>query len=54
MIALGAHAEFIIAAYVGVFAGLAGLIGWTVFAARQTRRRLEELGENQRASSSAR
>lgn len=53
MIALGAHAEFIIAAYVGVFAGLAALIGWTVFATRQTRRRLEELGDSQRANSSA-
>jgi heme exporter protein CcmD len=52
MIALGAHAEFIIAAYVGVFAGLAGLIGWTVLAARQTKRRLEELDDIQRANSS--
>lgn len=53
MIALGAHAEFIIAAYAGVFAGLAALVGWTVLAARQSRRRLEELGDSQRANSSA-
>ena len=53
MIALGAHAEFIIAAYIGVFAGLAALIGWTVLAARQTKRRLEELGDSKRADSSA-
>ena len=50
MIALGAHAEFIIAAYVGVFAGLAALIGWAIFATRQTKRRLEELGDNQRSN----
>lgn len=53
MIALGAHAEFIISAYAGVFIGLAGLIGWTMLAARQTKRRLEELGDGQRASGSA-
>jgi len=51
MIALGAHAEFIIAAYVGVFAGLAGLIGWTVLTTRQTKRRLEELGDTRSNSS---
>ena len=48
MIELGAHAEFILAAYAGVFLGLAALIGWTVFAARQTRRRLAELGDSPR------
>ncbi|WP_082561344.1 heme exporter protein CcmD [Devosia sp. Root685] len=53
MIALGAHAEFIISAYAGVFLGLAALIGWTVLAARQTKRRLEELGDNQRSNGSA-
>jgi len=51
MIALGAHAEFIIAAYIGVFVGLAALIGWTVFATRQTKRRLEELGDTRSNSS---
>lgn len=54
MIALGAHAEFIIAAYIGVFLGLAALVFWTVLAARQTQRRLEELGDTQRADRSAR
>lgn len=53
MIALGAHAEFIIAAYVGVFAGLAALIGWAIYATRQTKRRLEELGDGQRQGGSA-
>ncbi|CAN7481551.1 heme exporter protein CcmD [Devosia sp. LjRoot3] len=53
MIALGAHAEFIISAYAGVFIGLAALVGWTILAARQTKRRLEELGDGQRVSSSA-
>lgn len=53
MIALGDHAEFIIAAYLGVFIGLAALVGWTMLAARQTRRRLEELGDSQRSNSSA-
>mgnify|MGYP001328503563 CR=1 FL=1 len=45
MIALGEHGEFIIAAYAGVFIGLAILIGWTIYAARRTQRRLEELGD---------
>jgi len=45
MIGLGEHAEFIIAAYVGVFSGLALLIGWTIYAARHTQRRLKDLGE---------
>ena len=53
MIALGAHAEFIIAAYAGVFLGLAALVGWTVIAARQTKRRLEDLGDGQRTDSRA-
>jgi heme exporter protein D len=48
MIALGAHAEFIIAAYVGVFLCIAGLTAWTVIAARQSKRRLEELGDSAR------
>lgn len=45
MIALGEHAEFIISAYLGVFIGLAALIGWTIFAARSTKRRLKALGD---------
>ncbi|RYE60795.1 MAG: heme exporter protein CcmD [Hyphomicrobiales bacterium] len=53
MIELGAHAEFILAAYIGVFAGLAALIGWTVFASRQTQRRLRELGDAPRVDSPA-
>ena len=53
MIELGAHAEFIIAAYVGVFLGVALLIGQTVFAARQTRRRLAELGDSPRPDAPA-
>lgn len=53
MIALGAHAEFIISAYIGVFAGLAALIAWTVLAARATKRRLEELGDSTRTANSA-
>lgn len=45
MIELGAHAEFIVSAYIGVFLGIAALIGWTILASRQTQRRLRELGE---------
>jgi len=50
MIALGDHAEFIIAAYAGVFLGLGLLVGWTVLAARRTTRRLNELGDTRRDS----
>ncbi|SFV37549.1 heme exporter protein D [Devosia crocina] len=49
MIALGDHAEFILAAYAGVFVTLALVISWTVVAARRTTRRLEELGDTRRA-----
>jgi len=45
MIALGEHAEFIIAAYAGVFIGLGVLIGWTVIANRRVRARLAALGD---------
>ncbi|WP_152662551.1 heme exporter protein CcmD [Devosia soli] len=45
MIGLGEHAEFIIAAYVGVFSGLVVLIGWTIYAARRSQQRLKELGD---------
>lgn len=45
MIALGQHAEFIIAAYVGVSLALAGLICWVVFDSVRTKARLTELGD---------
>lgn len=45
MIALGEHAEFIIAAYAGVFIGLGLLIGWIAFDSRRVRARLEALGD---------
>ncbi|GAB5429191.1 MAG: hypothetical protein Devi2KO_26500 [Devosia indica] len=45
MIALGEHAEFIIAAYAGVFIGLGLLIGWIVYDSRRVRARLETLGD---------
>lgn len=48
MIALGDHAEFILAAYAGVFLGLALLICWTVLSARRTTKRLAELGDTRR------
>ncbi|AVF05848.1 heme exporter protein CcmD [Devosia sp. I507] len=43
--ALGEHAEFIIAAYAGVFIGLGLLIGWIVYDSRRVRARLETLGD---------
>ena len=45
MIALGEHAEFIIAAYAGVFIGLGLLIGWIVYDSRRVRARLETFGD---------
>lgn len=45
MIALGEHAQFIIAAYAGVFLGLCALITWTIFDSRRIRARLAELGD---------
>ncbi len=45
MIGLGEHAEFIIAAYAGVFIGLGLLIGWSVYDSRRVRARLEALGD---------
>jgi len=45
MIALGEHAEFIIAAYAGVFIGLGLLIGWIVYDGRRVRARLKALGD---------
>ncbi len=48
MIELGQHAAFIGAAYIGVFLGLAGLIGWTIVDSRRMVARLEELGDKRR------
>ena len=45
MIGLGEHAEFIIAAYGGVFTGLLALIGWIVTDSRRIKARLAELGD---------
>jgi heme exporter protein CcmD len=45
MIDLGQHAQFIIAAYAGVFLGLAALIGWVVADSRRIKARLSELGD---------
>lgn len=45
MIPLGEHAEFIIAAYAGVFMGLAVLIAWTIIDSRRVKARLEALGD---------
>lgn len=45
MIELGQHAGFIAAAYIGVFAGLLVLIGWTIFQSRRVSARLRELGD---------
>ncbi|WP_404401021.1 heme exporter protein CcmD [Pelagibacterium halotolerans] len=43
MIALGAHWEFIVAAYLGTALVVAALIGWTAFDARRTRARIAQL-----------
>ena len=53
MIGLGEHAEFIIAAYAGVFLGIAALIFCTIFAARHTKSRLKELGDAPRSGAAA-
>ncbi len=45
MIGLGEHAEFIIAAYGGVFLGLLVLIGWIIADSRRIKARLAELGD---------
>ena len=49
MIGLGDHAEFIIAAYAGVFIGLALMIGWIVYDSRRVATRLAELGDTRRS-----
>lgn len=43
MIDLGPHTVFIIWAYIGVAAVVAGLIAWTLYDARATDRRLADL-----------
>ena len=43
MIDLGPHAVFIVWAYIGVALGVAGLIGWTLFDARATTKKLASL-----------
>ena len=43
MMDLGPHAVFIVWAYIGVALGVAGLIGWTLYDARRTARKLAEL-----------
>ena len=45
MIALGQHAQFIIAAYLGVFLGLLALIGWVGYDSRRIKARLAALGD---------
>lgn len=45
MIDLGQHAQFITAAYAGVFLGLGALILWIVYDNRQVRARLAQLGD---------
>ncbi|MBU1333581.1 MAG: heme exporter protein CcmD [Devosia sp.] len=43
MIDLGPHAVFIVWAYLGVAMTVAALVGWTLYDARSTARRLAEL-----------
>lgn len=43
MIDLGPHAVFIVWAYIGVALGVAGLIGWTLYDARATAKKLAVL-----------
>jgi heme exporter protein D len=43
MIDLGPHAVFIVSAYLGVALALAGLIGWTLYDARRTAKKLADL-----------
>ena len=43
MIDLGPHAVFIVWTYIGVAIGVAGLIGWTLYDARSTARKLAAL-----------
>jgi heme exporter protein D len=43
MIDLGPHAVFIVWAYLGVAIGVVGLIGWTLYDARTTAKKLAAL-----------
>ncbi len=43
MIDLGPHAAFILWAYLGVFCAIAGLVGWTVYDAHRTAKKLAAL-----------
>ena len=43
MMDLGPHAVFIVWAYLGVFAGVGGLIAWTLLDARRTAKKLAAL-----------
>ncbi|WP_082092796.1 heme exporter protein CcmD [Devosia epidermidihirudinis] len=43
MIELGPHAVFIVWAYIGVIIGVGGLIGWTLYDARRTDKKLADL-----------
>jgi heme exporter protein CcmD len=43
VIDLGPHAVFIVWAYIGVALGVGGLIGWTLFDAHRTAKRLATL-----------
>lgn len=43
MIDLGPHAVFIVWAYIGVAAGVAGLVGWTLYDAYATASKLATL-----------
>jgi heme exporter protein D len=43
MIDLGPHAVFIVWAYLGVAITVVGLVGWTLYDARSTTRKLTEL-----------
>ena len=45
MIDLGQHAQFIAAAYAGVFAGLVILVGWVAWDSRRIKARLGALGD---------
>jgi heme exporter protein CcmD len=49
MIELGQHAVFIVWAYVGVTLCVTGLVGWTLYDAKATDKKLAEL-EAQRAA----
>lgn len=45
MIDLGQHAQFIGAAYIGVFLGTSAVIAWVMVESRRTKARLSKLGD---------